>query len=44
MPYEEHKDFPISDWRYEVANGDTMLGYMEWVEHKVEEKSYDEEK
>ena len=24
-------DFPISDWQYEVANGETRLGYWEWV-------------
>jgi hypothetical protein len=28
--------FPIEDWRYEVANGDTLLGYEEWVAHKRE--------
>lgn len=24
------------DWKYEVANGDTVLGFAEWVAHKVE--------
>lgn len=24
----------IDDWKYEVANGDTMLGYAEWLEHQ----------
>ena len=24
------------DWRYEVANGDTVLGYSEWIEHQFE--------
>lgn len=28
--------FPPEDWRYEVANGDTELGYHDWVEHKLE--------
>jgi len=28
--------YPIEDWRYDVANGDTKLGYKEWVEHNVE--------
>jgi hypothetical protein len=27
----EHKDFPKSDWKYEVENGNTVLGYWEWV-------------
>ena len=29
-------DYPASDWRREVADGDTMLGYKEWLEHKLE--------
>lgn len=28
--------FPISDWQYEVANGDTRLGYADWLNHKLE--------
>lgn len=28
--------YPVSDWKYEVANGDTLLGYAEWVEHQKE--------
>lgn len=27
---------PVEDWRREVANGDTLLGYQDWVIHKVE--------
>ncbi len=23
-------EFPVEDWQYEVANGDTRLGYLEW--------------
>jgi ribosomal protein S27AE len=25
-----------SDWRYDVANGDTNLGYWDWVKHNLE--------
>ncbi|MCD6056507.1 MAG: hypothetical protein K0Q89_37 [Thermomicrobiales bacterium] len=32
----EHDDYTLADWQYEVANGDTVLGYTEWVEHKLE--------
>lgn len=28
--------FPKADWKYEVANGDTLLGYEEWVRHRKE--------
>jgi hypothetical protein len=31
----EHTDFPMEDWQYEVACGDTVLGYSEWVNHKI---------
>jgi len=27
----EDPDYPLEDWRYEVANNDTRLGYWEWV-------------
>jgi len=26
-----HPKYPVWDWQYEVANGDTRLGYWEWV-------------
>ena len=29
------KRFPRDDWRYEVGNGDTVLGYAEWLEHRI---------
>lgn len=31
----EHPHFPKSDWRYEVANDDTHLGYWDWLENKI---------
>lgn len=35
-PEEGNKKYPKSDWYYEVKNGDTVLGYKEWVEHRIE--------
>ena len=29
--WDNDPDFPVTDWRYEVANDDTRLGYAEWV-------------
>ena len=29
-------DYPRSDWQYEVCNGDSHIGYWEWVEHMRE--------
>ena len=31
-----HIFFPIEEWRSDVANGDTLLGYQESVEHNLE--------
>jgi hypothetical protein len=40
MILESHWDvcseYPPEDWRDEVANDDTRLGYREWVEHQIE--------
>lgn len=28
--------WPVSDWQYDVAGGDTKLGYQEWLQHQIE--------
>jgi hypothetical protein len=33
--------FPMEDWQYDVANGDTKLGYADWVLHNVEAEQWD---
>lgn len=38
----EHPQHPRSDWQYEVANGDTKLGYWTWVAQAVEAASNDD--
>jgi|GEM_PF-5813891 hypothetical protein len=30
-PWGEHPRYSISDWKAEVANDDTRLGYWAWV-------------
>ncbi len=30
-----HPDHLTEDWQYEIANGDTRLGYWEWVESQI---------
>lgn len=32
----EHPQHSSGDWRFEVANGDTRLGYWAWVEARIE--------
>lgn len=32
----QHPGFPRKDWQYEVGNGDTNLGYWDWVGHQLE--------
>ncbi len=34
--WDEDPDYPISDWKYEVENNDTRLGYADWVQHERE--------
>jgi hypothetical protein len=29
--WDEHPNYAVSDWQYEVAADDTRLGYWEWV-------------
>lgn len=36
-PWASDAQFPVSDWQTEVANGDTRLGYLDWVEQQREE-------
>ena len=31
----EHRDHPIEDWRFEIDNGDTRLGYWQWVDARI---------
>lgn len=35
-PWAEVPEFPVSDWKDEVANDETRLGYRAWVEHQRE--------
>jgi hypothetical protein len=32
----EDAEYPIADWQYQVANGDTRRGYTEWAEAERE--------
>jgi hypothetical protein len=34
--WDVHPDYPKSDWLLEAENGDTVLGYREWVEHQLD--------
>lgn len=29
--WQSDTEFPVTDWQYQVANGDTRLGYWDWV-------------
>lgn len=31
-----HPDHPPADWRFEVANDDTRLGYWDWVANQLD--------
>lgn len=34
--WNDFSAFPKDDWRWEVGNRDTILGYWDWVGHKIE--------
>ena len=40
-----HPTWPTDDWKSEVDNDDTRLGYWEWVVHQIEQhgEAVDEE-
>ena len=44
--FDEYEDFPLEDWKEQVANDDTRMGYHEWVdcaEAVRDEQEYQEE-
>ena len=34
----EHPEFPMEDWKFEVGEGNTRLGYWAWVEGQLDMK------
>lgn len=34
--WDVNPDHPLEDWKYEIANDDTRLGYSDWVAHRIE--------
>lgn len=40
-PWGEDPEYPRKDWKHEVANDDTQLGYWDWVKHKKESDAGD---
>lgn len=37
-PETEAERVAYVDWQYEVHNGDTVLGFRDWLNHKKEEE------
>lgn len=35
-PWGEYPAYPLDDWKQEIMNGDTRLGYWAWVDGKVQ--------
>lgn len=33
-PWKSDPDYPVEDWRHEVANDDTRHGYLDWVQSR----------
>lgn len=34
--WDSDPEYPLEDWQYEVANGDTVLGYQDWLKAQKE--------
>lgn len=41
--WPDPKDERLEDWQTEVYNGDTLLGFWDWVENRDEEEQADEQ-
>jgi len=44
--WDEYEEFPVADWREEVVNDNTRMGYHEWAdcaEAVRDEEEYDKE-
>lgn len=39
--WREVPGYPVEDWQYEVANGDTRQGYHDWVDSKQEAEDHE---
>lgn len=40
-PQSDQERIDFVDWQYEVSNGDTVLGFRDWVSHRDESDSED---
>lgn len=40
--WEEHPKYSSTDWRRLVWNGDTRLGYWEWVERSYIDDAFED--
>jgi len=41
--WDEVKEYPVEDWRHEVACDYVRVGYLEWVAHRWESDYWDNE-
>lgn len=39
--WDELEEFPVTNWRAEVENDDTRLGYKDWVKGQIEQQLED---
>jgi hypothetical protein len=38
----DDESYPFSDWQMEVANNDTRVGYLTWLDHKREGDAHEQ--
>jgi len=39
--WDNHPDYPVEDWKYEVANADTRQGYADWLLSMAEAEDFE---
>lgn len=39
--WDEDQEYSLEDWRIEVENDNSRLGYLEWVDHQREAAAHD---
>ena len=37
--WQEDPDYPLSTWKHAVQNGDTRLGYWDWIDQCKESQN-----
>ena len=40
--WNDHPDYSVKNWQYEVSNGDTRQSYIDWVNSQLEKEAHND--